>query len=42
VASGVHDISVKKKGFDDWVKKLNVTAGSIHLTADLDTIKVAQ
>jgi hypothetical protein len=42
VASGVHDISVKKKGFAGWAKKLNVSAGSIHLNADLDALRVAQ
>jgi hypothetical protein len=35
VALGSHDIAVKKKGFADWVKKLNVTGGSIHLRAEL-------
>lgn len=32
---GSHDIAVKKKGFADWSKKLNVTGGSIHLNAEL-------
>jgi hypothetical protein len=36
VAPGNHEISVKKKGFVDWTRKLNVTGGSVHLTADLD------
>ncbi|HEX4319752.1 MAG TPA: PEGA domain-containing protein [Acidobacteriaceae bacterium] len=36
VASGSHDVSVKKKGFADWTKKLNVTGGSIHLSAELE------
>jgi hypothetical protein len=36
VPVGSHDISVKKKGFTDWTKKLSVTGGSIHLTADLE------
>jgi hypothetical protein len=36
VAPGSHEIAVKKKGFADWTRKLNVTGGSIHLSADLD------
>jgi hypothetical protein len=44
VAAGSHDVAVKKKGFIDWTKKLNVTGGSIHLNAELEqkfpTIKV--
>ena len=36
VAPGSHEIAVKKKGFTDWTRKLNVTGGSIHLSADLD------
>jgi hypothetical protein len=37
VAPGSHDITVKKKGFSDWTKKLNVTGGTIHLNAELDS-----
>jgi hypothetical protein len=37
VATGSHDISVKKKGFTDWTKKLNVTGGSIHMSAELES-----
>ena len=36
VAAGSHDIAVKKKGFADWTKKLNVTGGSVHLNAELE------
>jgi hypothetical protein len=36
LALGSHDIAVKKKGFTDWSKKLNVTGGSIHLNAELE------
>lgn len=35
-APGSHQIVVKKNGFADWVKILNVTGGSIHLNADLE------
>jgi len=36
VPSGSHQIAVKKKGFIDWAKTLNVTGGTIHLNAQLD------
>lgn len=36
VSPGTHDIAVKKKGFSDWTRKMNVTTGSVHLNADLD------
>jgi hypothetical protein len=37
VAPGSHQIAVKKKGFTDWSKTLNVTGGTVHLNAELDT-----
>jgi PEGA domain len=37
VANGSHEITVKKKGFSDWTRKLSVTGGSIHLNAELDS-----
>ena len=36
VAPGNHQITVKKKGFADWTKTLNVTGGSVHLNAELE------
>lgn len=36
VAPGIREVTVKKKGFADWTRKLNVTGGSIHLTAELE------
>jgi hypothetical protein len=36
VAPGSHQITVKKKGFIDWAKTLNVTGGAIHLNAELE------
>lgn len=37
VAEGEHTISVKKKGFKDWERKLKVSSGSnIHLSAELE------
>jgi hypothetical protein len=37
VAPGSHSISVKKKGFTNWTKTLNVTGGSVHLNAELES-----
>ena len=42
VASGSHQIAVKKKGFTDWTKTLNVTGGTVHLNADLEQLHPAQ
>ena len=36
VAPGNHQIAVKKKGFTDWAKTLNVTGGTVHLSAELE------
>jgi hypothetical protein len=36
VALGGHEITVKKKGFGDWTRRLNVTGGNVHLNAELD------
>jgi hypothetical protein len=36
LTQGSHEISVKKKGFVDWTRKMNVTGGSVHLSATLD------
>jgi len=36
VSLGEHSVFVKKKGFADWSRKLNITGGSVHLTAELD------
>jgi PEGA domain-containing protein len=35
LAPGSHQVAVKKKGFTDWTKTLNVTGGTIHLNAEL-------
>lgn len=35
-AAGSHQIAVKKKGFADWTKTLNVTGGTVHLNAELE------
>ncbi len=36
LAPGSHEITVKKKGYADWSRKLNVTGGRIDLDADLN------
>ncbi len=36
VAPGSHDITVKKKGFAVWNRKMNVSGGGIHVNADLE------
>jgi len=36
LAPGSHQIVVKKKGFTDWTRKLSVTGGTIHLSAELE------
>jgi hypothetical protein len=36
VATGSHQIAVKKKGFIDWNRKLNVTGGTVNLSAELE------
>jgi hypothetical protein len=36
VAPGSHQVAVKKKGFADWAKTLNVTGGSVHLSAEME------
>ena len=36
VAPGSHQIAVKKRGFADWTKTLNVSGGTIHMNAELE------
>lgn len=36
VAAGSHSITVKKKGFTDWNRTLNVTGGTVQLKAELE------
>lgn len=36
LAPGSHEVSVKKKGFNDWTRKMNVTGGIVHLNAELE------
>lgn len=42
LSPGNHQIVVKKKGFADWTKSLNVTGGNIHVTAELEAQQPAQ
>ena len=36
VPLGSHEITVRKKGFTAWTRKMNVTGGNVYLNADLD------
>jgi hypothetical protein len=36
VTPGSHEVSVKKKGFATWTRKMNVSGGSVHITAELE------
>jgi Type II secretory pathway, component ExeA (predicted ATPase) len=36
VGPGPHQVSIGKKGFNNWHKTLSVTGGTIHLDADLE------
>jgi hypothetical protein len=38
VAPGSHQIAVKKKGFTDWTKTLNITGGTVHLNVELEQV----
>ena len=42
VATGSHQIAVKKKGFTDWSRTLNVTGGMVHLSAELEQEQTKQ
>ncbi len=37
IKPGNHEITVKKKGFAEWSRKLSVTSGDVHLNAELET-----
>ena len=41
VSPGPHEITVSKKGYVSWDRKLNVTGGNIHLDAELDAASPA-
>jgi hypothetical protein len=38
VGSGEHEIAIRKKGFQDWRKKIKVTGGNVSINADLDAV----
>jgi hypothetical protein len=38
VAVGTHQIAVKKKGFSDWSRSLNVSGGNVSLNAELEQV----
>jgi hypothetical protein len=39
VAPGQHTITVKKKGYADWSRSMNVAGSGVHLSADLEATK---
>jgi len=39
IAPGQHTITVKKKGFEDWTRSMNVSGSSVRLNADLEEKK---
>jgi hypothetical protein len=38
VPVGSHEITVKKKGFTSWTRKMNVTGGNVYLNAELERV----
>ena len=36
VTPGEHAITVKKKGYTEWTRTMNVSGSAVHLTADLE------
>ena len=39
VTPGQHTIAVKKRGYTDWTRTMNVSGAAVHLTADLEMLK---
>ncbi|MGI4758458.1 MAG: PEGA domain-containing protein [Janthinobacterium lividum] len=39
VPPGTHTITVKKKGYTDWTRTMNVSGAAVHLTADLGALR---
>ena len=35
---GDHEITIKKKGFQTWTRKMKTTSGSVNVNADLEPI----
>jgi hypothetical protein len=38
VPLGSHEITVRKKGFTAWTRKMNVTGGNVYLNAELERV----
>ena len=36
VPPGAHTIAVKKKGYADWTRTMNISGAAVHLNADLE------
>jgi hypothetical protein len=41
VALGSHEITVKKKGFTSWTRKMSVTGGNVYLNAELERVSAS-
>jgi hypothetical protein len=40
VVPGNHEMTVKKKGFANWERKMNVSSGSVHVNAELEAAPI--
>lgn len=36
LSAGQHEITIKKKGFQPWTRKMKVTSGNMNISADLE------
>lgn len=39
LAPGKHDIVVKKTGYKDWTRSMNVSGGAVHVSADMVAVQ---
>lgn len=39
IAAGTHEITIKKKGFAPWTRKMNISGNNVHLNAELEQIQ---
>jgi len=39
LAPGKHDLVVKKSGYQDWKRTINVTGGAVHVNADMVAVQ---
>jgi hypothetical protein len=36
IVAGTHEITIKKKGFAPWTRKMNISGNNVHLNAELE------